>query len=436
MIQSTKTASTSLDRLSLLYCHFALVATALFAVLLAVPLAAQEPDDDTPRWSVDVESSSHIVRREAERINFRYQSGEWRYVGLLASLTPRFGQSRDEIGALVARDFGDWEFAAALRFTDKPVGEDIVGSVWYERRRGESSAWGVDLTFAQADLADDAFLFDDDESQLYGRIYWQAGNGFEISAFVADKGTFDLMRGTLEILERLPRSEMVGAETLADLYIDEGRLEDSAGVRVGREHDKVSWSAYFKSGEQLLPGFFDGDDFDGFGGDLDLEIKGFELRTELDLRTIDAFGSFGSLERGRFFADLRHEVGRFEWGVGGFVQGEGTFDEIPDVFDTAGLGFTAAWDLGGERQAGFWSMFEEDGGADQRITRLGLFLRRGSREYGVGLRRDEETQAGTVDETVGAFVFGDVRLGQLAVKGDLGFQDSDVYGKLSLAARF
>ena len=419
--------------------EFFRITLAVLVLLVAPPLAADQddPQDDEPKFAIDLESSSHVVRREEERLNFRYHTGTWDFEGLLASLTPRFRDDREQIGLLVARAF-DWgELAAVVRLTDKPAGEDVVGGVSYQRAAGSSvtasSVFGAEATFAQADLADDPFLVGDDESQLFASAYWQRANGVEVKVFAASSATFDLMRGTRQLLERFPRSVMVGAETLADLYLDEGQLEDSAGVSIGFSGSRFKAHVYAKTGEQTMRGVLDGDDMVGFGGDFRFETPALKIDAELDLRQIDPADGFDSLERGRFFADLLYRSGRFEWGLGGYVQGEsGTFSEIPDVYDTAGLGFSIARRLSSERKIGIWATWEDDAPDLQVMTRAAFVYHTAEREYGIGVRRDEVGPPNFEDETFGAFFTFKTPFQNLALVGDVGFQDSEVYGKLSI----
>lgn len=410
--------------------------TLLAALGAALPLAAQEAaggDADEPRYEIDLESTSHVVRREEDRLLFRYHADKWDFEGLAATLTPRFRDDRDQIGLLVARAF-DWgELTAVARLTDKPEGGDTVAGVRFVRASA-ASTYGAEVTWGQADLRIDDFLVGNGENQLVGRVFWRRENGLEVTVFGATSATFDLMRGTAELLERFPRSEIAGAETLADLYVDEGRLEDSAGVAVDFGGDRLRARLYAKSGDQTVRGFVQGDDFLGFGGELRVEAPKWSLATELDLRRIDPADGFGAFERGRFLLDFRHRPGRFEWGVGGYVQGEAeTYGEIPDVYDTAGLGATLSWQRAGGRRIGFWVMWENDAPDIQVIARLAAFYRSAKREYGVGLRRDEIGPPRFVKESYGPFFFLRTPFRNLVFAGDLGVQDGEVYGKLSLA---
>ncbi len=408
------------------------------ALAATLPLAA-DPDssaaDQEPKFTLDFESSSHVVRQEDERINFRYYADKWTVEGLLASLTPRFREDRSQTGVSLSRAFGAAELTALFRFTDKSLGEDTVASLRFAR-----AGYGAELTFAQADLAVDNFLAGDSEDQFVGRLFWRLENGVEFTLFGAASGTFDLMRGTGELLDRLPRSEIVGAETLADLYVDEERLEDSAGLSVGFERDGWSALVYVKSGEQTLRGFVVGDDFTGFGGRLEIDRDRWSLSTELDLRQLDTPEGF-SFERGRFLIDFTQRSGRLEWGLGGYVQGESEkFTDIPDIYDTAGLGLTAAWTLGSGKQIGFWAMAEDNAPDFQTISRLAFFRQSasrgsGERRYGLGVRRDEIGQGQFGEEEIGPFVFGSITAGNVVFDGDLGVSDGDAYGRLSIGFR-
>lgn len=404
----------------------------------ASPAAGQEdpqgaePAYAEPAYEVELERSSHVVRPEEERLRFSYHADKWDFEGLVATLTPSFRDERDQLGLLVARAF-DWgELTAVARLTDKSLGEDVTGSVAY-RRAGDAGAFGVEVTFGRADLADDDFLVDDGESQFVGRVSWRRAGGLEVLAFGASSATYDLMRATAELLDRLPRSEIVGAETLADLDVDEERLEDSAGVSVGFGGDRFEGHVYVKGGEQKLRGFFEGDDFLGFGGDLKLETRRWTVDAELDLRQIDPPDGFETFDRGRASFDVRHRPGRYEWGVGGYVQGEAeSFSEIPDLYDTAGLGLTASRQLASGNRIGFWTMWEDDAPDLQVIARAAFFYRTQKREYGVGVRRDETGPPRFAEERYGPFFVFKLPFRNLVLDGDVGVQDS-AYGKLSIS---
>jgi len=413
----------------------------LVALGATTPLAADPPaapvsaPPDEPKMTVEIESSSHVVRQEDERLHLRYEAGVWDFEGLVASLTPRFREERDQIGLLVSRPVGGAELLAVARRTGKPEGEDTALGVAYARPTS-GGAFGAEVVWGQADLEIDDYLVDDGEQQLVGRAYWRREDGFELAVFGAASATYDLMRGAGELLERLPRSAIVGAETLADLDVDEARLEDSVGVEVGFE--RRAWRArlYAKSGEQLIRGVPESDDFTGFGGELQVAARLWSLDAELDLRRLDVAGGFDSFDRGRARADFRHRPGRLEWGVGGYVQGEArSFDEIPDVYDTAGLGLTASWQRPSGRRLGLWLMWEDNAPDRQVMTRLGLFTRSAEREYGVGVRRDEVGPARFLDETYGPFLFGSIPLRRVVIQGDVGVQDGDAYGRLSIGLK-
>lgn len=407
----------------------------IFLILLVMSVAAApagadstEPPDEEPKIVVDLERTSHVVRQTEDRLNFRYRAGRWDFEGLFASLSPRFREDRDQIGILVSRIFGGGELTAVARRTDKPVGEDIVGSVSY-RRTSADSAYGAEITWGQADLLIDDFLLDDGEGQFVGRAFWRRAGGLEVTVFAASSATFDLMRGTDELLERLPRSEIVGVETLADLYLDEDVLEDSAGVSVGFGRQRFEAHVYVKSGEQTIRGVPVGDDFTGFGGDFRFEASSWSLDAELDLRSVDPTDGFGSFDRGRFLLDFRHRPGRLEWGVGGYLQGESeAFIDIPDFYDTAGVGLTVSKKRDSGNRIGLWAMWEDNAPEVQVITRLGVFYHRAERQYGVGVRRDERIN----DESVGPFFFFKTAFGNVLLDADLGVQDGDAYGTLSL----
>lgn len=394
--------------------------------------ASMSGAQDDPKLELDLEQTSHVVRQDEDRFNVRYRSDKWEFEGLLASLSPRFREDNDQIGALVSRAF-DWgQLTAVVRRTNKPAGEDTLAGIAY-RSASSAGSFGAELTWGQADLLDNDFLVGDAENQIVGRVFWRRDNGYEIEVFGGTSATFDVMRGASELLERLPRSEIGGAETLADLYVDEGRIEDSAGIAVARHHDRLSWRAYAKSGEQTIRGIFDADDMTGFGGEVSYQAPALQIHAELDLRRIDLADGFDSFERGRFFFDVGHRTGNVDWGVGGYIQGEAeTFSEIPDVYDTAGIGFSASLTRKSGRRLGLWAMWEDNAPELEVITRLGFFTESGERKYGVGVRREAIGSRRFEDETFGPFVFFGVPFRDLMIHGDLGVQDGDAYGTLSL----
>ncbi len=76
--------------------------------------------------------------------------------------------------------------------------------------------------------------------------------------------------------------------------------------------------------------------------------------------------------------------------------------------------------------------WEDDAPDLHVIARLAFFRRTAKREYGVGVRRDEVGPPRFEDETFGPFFFVRTPFRNLVVAGDLGVQESDVYGKLSI----
>lgn len=414
--------------------------------VVAPPLGADSntPSGDEPQFVIDLESTSHVVRQDEDRLNLRYNTGKWRFEGLAASLSPRFRDDSDQIGVLVQRAFCWGELTAVARQTNKPIGDDIVASVSYQRTSGEQ-AYGGELTFGQADLASDDFVLPDGEDQFVGRVFWRRGGnqagGLEVSLFAAGSATFDLTRNltrgegvTDQLLRALPRSEIVGGETLTDLYVDEDVLEDSAGVVVGFARQHFNAHVYAKGGEQTIRGIPFGDDFTGFGADVHIAFDSWSLDTEFDVRQIDPTDGFGSLDRGRLLFDFRHRPGRWTWGLGGYMQGESeSLSEIPDFYDTAGFGVTLARGLASGREIGLWTMWEDNAPEEQVISRLGVFYRASEREYGVGVRRDEIGTLRFKEETIGPFFFFKIPLAKLLLDANLGVQDGETYGQLSIA---
>ncbi len=410
---------------------------ALLVLAAALPVHAQDEEPaEEPRWILELESSSHVVRDEDERLNLRYQTDKWRYEGALASLTPPFRDSREQAGFLLGRSFGSSELTAVVRFTDTPGDSTSVLSVGYVRERGGGGKMGGELTFASADLPAEGFFFQEDDDPLAGRFFFHRDEGLEVDVFFSANATFDLRRPTEELLDRLPRSTLAGAETLADLYIDEGRLEDALGASVGFGFGITRATVYLKSGEQVLPGLPGGEDFFGFGAEVDIEGESFSIHTEIDMRQIDSFDGVTSFNRGRLIVDYHQHAERFEWGAGTYLQGETeSFSEIPDFYDTAGAGATFGLKLRSGKRMGVWAMAEDDAPAFRKITRLAFYLRGDEREWGLGVRRDELGRDRFAKEEVGPFVFGRLPVGGYELQGDLGVQSSDVYGRISLVLR-
>lgn len=408
------------------------------ALLLAAafPVHAQDAgSDDTPRWSAELESSSHVVRDEDERFSFSYRAGKWRYKGTVASLTPPFQESQEQAGFFLGRRFGVSELLATVRSTSTPGDSNVAASVGYVRQRGEGRMGG-EITFVSADLPALGFIFQEDENPVAGRFYFHRDHGLEFDVFFRSSTTFDLRRPTEELLDRLPRSTIAGAETLADLYIDEGRLENSFGASVGFQLGITHATVYLKSGDQTLPGLPSGEDLLGFGAEVDVKGESFSIHSEIDMRQIDSFDGFTSFNRGRFLVDYRQESQRFEWGGGLYVQGETeSYSEIPDFYDTAGIAAQFGVKLRNGKRMGGWLMAEDNAPAFQKITRLAFYLRGDEREWGVGVRRDQVGRQRFVEDKYGPFVFGRLPVGGYELRGDLGYQSSDVYGRIVLVVR-
>ena len=414
-----------------------LALTTLFGAATAVAQTTTIPVGDITGsgWELDLTSSSHVVRAEEEFANVRFGIGEWRYETLLGSIRPRFRNSHVIAGVGASRRFGNFDVLAVLRYLDTDGGQDIVTSVRLEQNRDNGGRFGGELTYGQADLASDLFLLSDEEDQVIGRFFWQSADGLEVMGFVHSQVRFDLMRGSRELLQPLPRTVIARAETLGDLDLDEGRLEDSVGASVAFEHGIFSATVYAKSGEQTLRGIGAPDDFVGFGGDFDLKGKSWSLHTELDVRQLETVDNI-SFDRARVLVDFRHDVGRFEWGSGIYLQGESeTFTEIADLYETAGVGAFFAINLKSGNQLGFLAAIEDDAPDFHTITRLGFFLKKSDREWGVGVRRDEVGRVRFAEETFGPFVFGRLPFKNLFLDGTFGVQDSDVYGSILIGVR-
>lgn len=426
--------------------HTRIFAFLVVLSLLPLSLVAQEsvadPEPQEPRWSFDLERSSHIVRSEDERFNFDYNGEVWRFGALVGSQTPFFEDSRDLFGLSAGRRFGRQEIRGVLRYTEKTFGEDVILGVHYARELAGGSRLGVELISGSADLGEDAFLDEFDANPVVGRLFWsRADDRFGVELLFADTATFDFNRSTDDLLRRLPRSILVGVETLADVNPDEARLETSAGLRVHWKRDAWDASVYAKSGDQTLRGLPVADDMLALGGDLELHTGNWRARVEVDLRQIDLAGGFGDLDRGRVLIDLGHRLGRLSWGLGTYVQGEAeSFADIVDVYDTAGIGARLGWRLGGgrgrpERTVGIWLMYEEDAPDFQKVGRLAVFYKKGDMEYGVGLRRDEVGRRRFRVEDTGPLFIVKRSWRNLHVDLDLAVVDGEGIGRLSIGFR-
>ncbi|MCP4654723.1 MAG: hypothetical protein GY856_04800 [bacterium] len=423
----------------------ALVCLAVFVstLLSGAPLTAQTEPPDEPKFVLDLERSSHIARHEEDRLLFRYKAGDWDFAALYAALTPEYRDGRDQLGLLASGSLGRHRITAVVRHTDKPQGEDSLASIHWETTRASGSAVGGELTWGRADLGGDGFLVGDDEDQMVARAFLKLSGGLEFSVFGAQSGTFDLMRGkrallggTRALLERLPRTRIVGAETLGDLFLDEDRIEDTVGLSVGYRRGALDGTFYVKGGEQTIRGVPEADDIVGFGGELRFAGKSWTLTTELDLRELDSSDGISSFRRGRLLLDYSQRIGRFEWGLGTYLNGESdTFREIADLYETAGGGLTGAFELARGGWLGCWFMAEEDAPDFQQVTRLAVFYRTDAKEYGVGLRREETGRSRFVEDDVGPFFFAKTDWKGMAVDGDVGYIDGDIYGKLSIGFR-
>ncbi len=420
-----------------------LVRTVLVCLVVFVPallsgavLTAQTEPPAEPKFVLDLERSSHIARREEDRLLFRTKAGDWDFAALYAVLTPEYREDRDQLGLLASGSLGRHRLTAVVRHTDKSRGEDSLASVHWETTRASGSAVGGELTWGQADFADDGFLAGDDgEDQMVARAFLRFSGGFEVELFGVRSGTFDVMRGTRRLLERLPRTHIAGAETLGDLYLDEERLEDTVGLRVGYRRGSLRGTFYAKGGEQTIRGVPEADDVVGFGGELHFDGKAWTLTAELDMRELDSSDGI-SFRRGRLLVDYSHRIGRFEWGLGTYLNGESeTFREIPDLYETAGVGVTGAYQLARGGWLGGWFMAEEDAPDFQQVTRLAVFYRTDAKQYGVGLRREETGRSRFVEDDIGPFFFARTDWKAMAVDGDVGYIDGDIYGKLSIGFR-
>jgi len=410
----------------------------LSAILLASPISAQgtNHDGEDSGTVVEVERTSHVVRAEEERLLARFGTGRWRFAALVGTRTPRFFEDENRFGLGVETSFGDHAFTFVARSTEGDEGgEEIAASLRWATSLESGSELAAELTWATDDLASDGFLLGDEEEIFAGRVLYRRPTGLGLELFASESGSFDLRRGTREILDRLPRSEIFGVETLADLYVDEGRLEDAVGAAVGKQSDTLSWRLYVKSGEQTIRGVFEGDDVLGFGGEIDYRGERFEVRTELDVRNLDTPDGIANFHRGRLFVDLLARLGRFELGAGGYLQGESDLlEEIPDVYDTAGLAFGGAYELSSGRAFGLWAMAEDNAPDFQKIARLAAFYRPpgGGWEAGLGARRDELGRSNFEREETGPFAYFEGRFpgSRFELETHVGTIDGETYGRL------
>ncbi len=274
-----------------------------------------------------------------------------------------------------------------------------------------------------------------DDQQLYSRVEWRMQNGWNVSAFAADRVTFDMTRDTDDLLERLPRSRIVGAETLTDRYIDEDRVQDFTGLSVGKDGQRHSWRLFYKSGEQQLRGIEIAEDLTGFGGEYRLRGETTRVDAEVQLNQLE-FGP-GSVERARVLIDLQQRFGNWTFGLGTYAEGENeTLSDLFDDYSTAGVGLTVSKRTLSGAEWGSWAMLEDDAADFQKIARLAAFLRRGKLEYGLGVRADEVGRDRFETQEVGPFLYGKRPIGsRWALDAHLGAINSEGYGRLLLTAR-
>lgn len=420
----------------------------LFFALASTPLIAQENHQssadqaqdgtvagDEPRWQIEFASSPHVVREEEDFLSLRYNTDTWKYEAQVGTVGQQFREQNNQAGISARRGFGSNDLQTTLRFTDKENGEDIVGGLRWDRSLSGGGAFTVDLTFAQADLASDLYVLSDSETQLAFRGSWQSAKGFEVYVTAADKADYDLERGTRELLRLLRRTRIGGAETLADLTLDEERLEDSVGAGIAFSRGLVDVDAYFKTGEQTLRGIPVPDDLVGFGAHVRIGNDRWHLRTELDVRELETVDAF-NFSRGRLLIDFAQHIGRWEWGVGSYLQGEAdSLTGVADLYETAGVALKLNRKLKNERRIGFWTMIEDNSPDFQKMLRVAFFMEKDDWQYGGGVRRDEVGRVRFLEETFGPFVFGRIPLKNRYLEGHIGIQDSEAYGMISLSLR-
>jgi len=415
-------------------------------LLLALPasLSAQsgdtaaEPGEDNtpPTWSIDAERSSHIVRDGEDRLLVGWRGGRWRIQGLYANLEPAFRDDRNQLGLAATYSTDRQHLQVVVRATDRNQGDDDqLVSLGWTLSDFAGGALSAEVTAGSADLTAEGFRVGGDDQQLYGQIEWRLPSGWHASVFAADRGTFDMTRDTDQLLERLPRSRIVGAETLADRYIDENRLQDFTGVSVGKDGQRHSWRAFFKSGEQQLRGIERAEDLTGYGGEYRLRGKATRIDAEVQINQLDIGPT--SLERGRFLIDFRQRFGNWSFGLGTYAEGENeTLSDLLDDYSTAGAGVSVSRRSGGGGEWGTWMMLEDDAADFQKTARLAVFLRRDELEYGLGVRAEEIGRDRFKEEEVGPFLYARRPIaGRWNLDAHIGAINSEGYGRLLLTAR-
>ncbi len=415
----------------------------LCAGLLALPAWPQLGIDGTAPllppeetgWLVDLESSSHIVRDKEDRLLVGWGLGKLRFLALYANIDPDFRDDRNRLGLAATYRLDSHYFRALVRATEKSSDDDLLAALTWSSELG-GGRLGVEVAAGTASLRDDGFLVsnDQEEDQLHARLYFHAASGLEFAAFTSSAGTFDMMRPVDKLLERLPRSKLVGIETLADRYPDEDRVEDSSGASIGYRSERFSGSLYAKSGDQWIRGIPSPDEMSGLGGHLHYSGEGLELDFELDLRSLDPGGNLDTIERGRLLVDYAQDFGRYGLGLGAYVQGQSsTLGDLVDDYETAGAAARLERESAGGRTLGLWLMLEDDAPDFHKIARLAAFWDSGQGEMGLGVRADQVGRDRFEENDLGPFAYINRPLANGSIlDAEIGFVGDEVFGRVNI----
>jgi hypothetical protein len=416
----------------------------LIVILWAHPGLAQVPLNHGPAtnaapapesgWTLDLERSSHIVRDDEDRLLLHWGLGAFRFQALYSTLEPEFRETRDRLGFSLAYSLGEHSLKALARSTERETDDDLLAALGWSFSLGGGEI-GIEVATGTASLREEGFLVSNDreEDQLHGRAFYRGANGLEVAAFTSSAGTFDMMRPVDDLLQRLPRSTLVGVETLADRYPDEDRVEDSSGASLGYQGERFSGQIYGKSGEQWIRGIPSADDMTGIGGELRFDGENLALNLELDLRTLDPGGNLENIERGRLLVDYSQGFGRYNLGLGAYVQGQSSsLGNLVDDYETAGAALQLSRESAGARTVGLWLMLEDDSPDFHKVARIAAFWDNGLGQVGFGVRADQVGRDRFEENDLGPFVFIQRPLANQGslLDAHIGFVGDEVFGRI------